>query len=179
MESMKTSQTLGLLLTLALLTSCGGGGSPYVATTDAECTLALKYASGTSGIAIAEGSDWTLLNTELSRPLSACKIERLQAANLGLCIRDDNPADLMVKVHGPQNSVTPGLALAGIPGVSENGCKAMDDRAQQFNLSLNISPFTSLATLDGSWLVQVRDTRAGFGSGTLIGWTLTFQGLRW
>lgn len=176
---MTTLKTLGLLLTLVGLTSCGGGGSPYVATTAADCALPLKYANGvSSGIAIAESSDWTRLNTELARTLAACPIERLQTVSLGLCIRHDRTGELTVKVTGPENNST-SLSLAGKAGVGDSACTGLDPLARLFRLSLDIAPFSPMTTLNGPWLVQVRDSQPGFGSGTLIGWSLELQGLQW
>ena len=169
---MKTSQTLRLLLTAGLLASCGGGGgSPHVATIDDQCTLSLQYADGnSSGIGIPEGGNWS---TGVSQRLSGCAIERLQTIRLDLCLKHPSPGDLEARIEGPGVTVT---NLSGPSTVEDAVCSALDPQARVLKLSTSAS--SSMASLNGDWRVQVSDRQSGYGSGTLIRWSMRLDGLR-
>lgn len=168
---MKTLQTLCLLLAAGLLASCGGGGSPYVATTDDSCTLSLPYPDGgSSGIAIPEGGLWS---TGVSQRLSGCAIERLQTIRLDLCLKHPSPGDIEARIDGPGVS---DMRLSGTSAVEDTVCSALDPQARLLKLSTSAS--SSMTSLNGDWRVQVRDNRSGYGSGSLIRWSMRLDGLK-
>lgn len=181
------SQALAVLATSLLLTSCGGSGGdggndPNTATsstsTPVTCTLGLQYANGeTSGIGIAESSSWTRLPNETSRRLSDCRIGRLQTLQVSLCIQHGSTGDLQARITGPADTVQ-SMALPPSPGAVNNTCSQLEATAQSIELRVNVAAFSNLSSLDGQWLLQLRDMVPGFGTGTLIGWSLTLGGLQ-
>lgn len=176
---MKKLLTLWLLAVAALLVSCGGGGSPYVATTDAACSLPLQFANASnSGIPIAESGDWSPGPAEVGRLMSDCPVERLQAMHLGVCLKHSSLNDLQVRISGP-NQTMQTIPLSGTSAITDPACSRLDPSARLLSLSANTNTFSSLSTWNGQWLVQVRDSRTGYESGFLIGWSLGLDGVKW
>lgn len=175
-DTMKQKLTAGWLATTVLLASCGGGGSPYTPTTPASCSLALQYAnaSNNSGIAIAQSDDWTRINTEVRRSLS-CDLQRIQKWSVELCLMHPASDELHARLVSPDDS-TVNLPLE--TAIRTTSCMGQD--ASHYLLSLTQENGTSanLTQSTGSWLIQVRDTVPGFGSGTLVGWSLRLEGLK-
>lgn len=177
---MKRLQTICLVVMTALLASCGGGGSPYVAATDAGCSLPLRFAntSSNSGIAIPESNNWTPLTGEVGRSISGCAIERLETLRVGICLKHPQLDDLQIRVSGP-NGNTQTVPLSGVSATTDTLCSALDASARQVNLNVNASAFTTPSTFNGVWLVQARDNTPGYESGVLVGWSLQLGGHKW
>ena len=167
---MKNPKTFWLLLTTSLLVSCGGGGSPYVAKTDASCSLPLMFANGiNSGMQIPDNEQWS---SSSSATLSGCAIQGLETARVGICLDHPVLADLEIRIFKDSQNET--LSLS--PALASNSVCSIGGTAYQLNI--NTSQFTALTSLNGTWGVQVRDKRSGFKNGYFIGWSLEFTGFK-
>lgn len=170
---MKRLLSTGLLACAAFLSSCGGGGSPYVPTTPVNCSMPLQYADGrTSGVAMSPQalSADRVFATE-------CKPLQVTAVTLTLCT--DHPA--LAELSGQ-------LWLAG----TRVGQFALQDGTAQDNLCLaNSSATTSrrqwvfaqpglqgLGPLTGPWRVDITDTLQNSNNGYFVAWALDVQGVR-
>ena len=168
---MKRLQTICLGVMAALLASCGGGDSPYVAKTGVTCSLPLVFSNITSGIPIPDNEEWsqTARNT-----VSGCAIEGLNSMRLSICLDHTVISDLEARVfRDSKNKNEPiSLSLAQGPG----GACSIGGTAYQLNM--NIAPYADSPSLDGTWNIEVRDKRSGFGYGYFIGWSLEFKGYK-
>ncbi len=173
---MKLPLTSGLLCLTTLLSSCGGGGSSYVPTTPASCTLTLQYANAlnNSGISILESTDWTRSNTEVSRSLS-CGLQRIQKLSVELCLQHADSSELRARLVAPDSS-TQTLPLENATRTTH--CLGQDSTSYLLDLTIENPAFANLTQASGQWLVQVRDVVSGYGNGTLIGWSLKLEGLQ-
>ncbi len=174
---MKRLPLLGLLGLTALLASCGGG-SAYVPTTPASCSLPLQYTNTatSNGIAIPESTNWSQINTEVNRSISSCGLQRIDKLTVALCLQHTDITELRAQLVSSNNS-TVSLALQSASQTS--ACPGLDNDTRSLLLTTTLqgSSLNNTNQANGLWLVQVRDFVPGYASGSFIGWSLQLDGV--
>ena len=166
--------TLPIALALcALLSACGGGGSPYVPATAASCSLPLQYANGgTSGLSIAPQA------LSADRYLTQCNLSQVQTAVLSIC--SDHPAagEVAVQLRLGGNSLA-NFALTSAANKATS-CLANSGGNTVLREYTVYQPDTRGMTPSlGPWSLMLTDTvPTNNQSGYFVAWSLELQGLR-
>lgn len=170
---MKPFMTFALLGCTALLSSCGGGGSPYVPTTPVICSMALQYADGgTSGIAISP-------QAVSADRLFATECKPLEVNTITLTVCTDHPA---------LNELSGQLLLSGTRlaqfqvqdgTLKDNTCLANNSATTSRRQFVLTRPdMRGLNQFNGPWRVEVSDTSQNGNYGYFVAWALDVQGVR-
>lgn len=173
---MKALAHLVCVCAAASLCACGGGGgnSAYVPTTPDQCTLGLAYADGgNSGIAIRESTDWHPQTNEVARTFSpSCPLQKIERIQVEMCVSHTELDELKAQLLAPDNT------RIDLPRSSPSGTCLGTSAPALITVVVNGDLLANAAPIQGSWRVQLRDQRPGYGSGTFIGWSLQLIGVR-
>lgn len=152
-----------------LLSACGGSApEPAVSPSPAvQCDFGLRYANGaSSGIAINPEA------RTVPRQFTPCSLTQVQSATLGICLQHPNLAELEAQLIQPD-----GTALAiNLQTATRTGTTCLDSGAL-LNTSLPATALPRLVNAQGQWSLVVTDVQPGYGSGSLVGWSLELRGL--
>lgn len=163
--------TLACCAMAALLTGflagCGGSAPEPVAAVPAQCDFGLRYANGaSSGIAINPEA------RTVPRQFTPCDLTQVQSATLGICLQHPDISELDAQLIQPDGTL---LAL-NLPSAVRTGTACLDSGAL-LKLSLPATALPRLVNPQGQWSLVVTDLKPGYGSGSLVGWSLDLRGL--
>lgn len=151
-----------------LLAGCGGGASETAASSPTQCEFGLRYANGiSSGIA---------LNPEartVARQFTSCSLKQIQSATLGICLQHPDISELDAQLIQPDG--TP-LAI-DLQSATRTGSACLDS-GTLLNTALPAATLVRLVNPQGQWSLVVTDLKPGYGSGSLVGWSLDIRGLQ-
>lgn len=152
-----------------LLAGCGGSSSPLpVAPTAAQCDFGLRYANGaSSGIAINPEA------RTVPRQFTPCSLTQIQSGTLGICLQHPDIGELDAQLLGPD-----GTSLAiDLKAATRTGAACLDG-GSLLNTTLPVAALPRLVSPQGQWSLVVKDLQPGYGSGSLVGWSLDLRGLQ-
>jgi hypothetical protein len=158
-----------LALLTGLLAGCGGSASEPAAAAAApvQCDFGLRYANGvSSGIAINPEA------RTVPRQFTPCSLTQVQSATLGICLQHPDLSELDAQLIQPD-----GTALAlNLQAATRTGAACLDS-GTLLSMSLPTTALPRLLNPQGQWSLMLTDLKPGYGSGSLVGWSLDLRGL--
>ena len=153
---------------LAGLTSgCGGSQPEAPAASATQCDFGLRYANGaSSGIAINPEA------RTVPRQFTPCSLTQVQSATLGICLQHPDIGELEAQLIQPDG--TP-LSI-NLQTATRTGAACLDS-GTLLGAALPGAVLPRLINPQGQWSLVVTDLRPGYGSGSLVGWSLDLRGL--
>ena len=163
---MNTLRLLPLLISLWVLTGCGGGTSaPPANPVPQTCRFELAYADGsTSGYAVSP------VATSVPKTLMPCSITQVQSVTLGLCISPADASELKVQLLGSGGTTVP----VNLGTTTAAGSCLLTGSLYTVTLPTNAVG----SGLADSWQLSVQDTVSGYNSSYFVGWSLEVKGLK-
>lgn len=159
--------TLAGCVLAGLLAGCGGAASEPAAGMSAQCEFGLRYANGvSSGIAL------NLEARTVPRQFTPCSLTQIQSATLGICLQHPDLSELDAQLIAPDGSALP----IDLQTATRTGSACLDSGAL-LGVALPAQALTRLAGAQGFWSLVVTDLKPGYGSGSLVGWSLDIRGL--